>query len=166
MVLRPDHIIKDVSEIDLDKLLEKGIDTLIIDLDNTIVPRDVERIDERYRMWINRARTAGFRVFIVSNNFNERVRKALDGVEIDGLIAPAGKPFLKRIRKMFNEHEINPSSTVFVGDQLFTDILAAKRLGCSAYLVIPISDYDLPHTRLLRKLERILLKKWERNVDV
>lgn len=166
MVLKPERIVDDVSEIKFEDLRLKGISSLVIDLDNTIVPRNEDKIHEPYRNWLIQARAAGFKVYIVSNNFNERVLKALEGVEVDGLIAPAGKPFLRRIKKMFKEHRIEPSSTVFIGDQLFTDVLAARRLGCCAYLVNPISDYDLPHTRLLRRIERILINKWKSSGDV
>nr|MBP7165972.1 HAD hydrolase-like protein [Bacillota bacterium] len=51
----------------------------------------------------------------------------------------------------------HPDSTVMVGDQLFTDILGAKRLGIHAILVSPLSDKELPHTRIKRWLERFLL---------
>jgi hypothetical protein len=44
-----------------------------------------------------------------------------------------------------------------VGDQLFTDILGAKRLGIHAILVSPLGDKELPHTRFKRRLERFLL---------
>jgi hypothetical protein len=46
-----------------------------------------------------------------------------------------------------------------VGDQLFTDILGARRLGIHAILVSPLSDRELPHTRLKRRIERFLLGK-------
>lgn len=136
---------------------------MVVDLDNTIVPRNQEKIDEKYRQWLNELKAQEFRVFIVSNNFSERVSRALEGVPVDGLIAPAGKPFLKRIRSMFDDFNIDPAGAVFIGDQVFTDLVAARRLGCHAYLVIPISDYDLPHTRLLRLVEKVLINRWKKN---
>ena len=39
----------------------------------------------------------------------------------------------------------------------FTDILGARRLGIHAILVSPLSDSELPHTRLKRRIERFLL---------
>jgi len=51
----------------------------------------------------------------------------------------------------------HPGSTAMVGDQLFTDILGARRLGIHAILVSPLSDSELPHTRLKRRIERFLL---------
>ncbi|MDE7299238.1 MAG: HAD hydrolase-like protein, partial [Lachnospiraceae bacterium] len=49
------------------------------------------------------------------------------------------------------------NSTVFVGDQLFTDIWGAKRAGIRAYLVKPIAKHEEVQIVLKRKLERIVL---------
>jgi hypothetical protein len=47
--------------------------------------------------------------------------------------------------------------TAVVGDQLFTDVLGGRLLGMRTVLVVPLSATDLPHTLLLRRIERILL---------
>lgn len=48
-------------------------------------------------------------------------------------------------------------NTVFIGDQLFTDILGAKRAGIYTYLVRPIAAHEEIQIVLKRKLERIVL---------
>jgi hypothetical protein len=40
---------------------------------------------------------------------------------------------------------------------LFTDVLGGKLLGMKTVLVRPLSSSDLPHTLLLRRLERAIL---------
>ena len=49
------------------------------------------------------------------------------------------------------------ASTVMVGDQLLTDVLAAHLAGMRAYMLQPLVEQDLPHTLLLRNLERMML---------
>jgi predicted HAD superfamily phosphohydrolase YqeG len=44
-----------------------------------------------------------------------------------------------------------------VGDQLFTDVLGGRLLGMMTIMVLPLSQSDLPHTLLLRRVERVLL---------
>ena len=46
------------------------------------------------------------------------------------------------------------------GDQLFTDILGGNWSGMFTIMVRPISDNALPHTRLTRRLERLVLKRY------
>ena len=49
------------------------------------------------------------------------------------------------------------SNTVFVGDQLFTDVWGAKRTGIRNILVKPIHPKDEIQIVLKRYLERIVL---------
>ncbi len=50
-----------------------------------------------------------------------------------------------------------PESTLFVGDQLFTDVWGAKRAGIVTYLVKPIHPKEEIQIVLKRRLERIVL---------
>ena len=52
-----------------------------------------------------------------------------------------------------------PEQTAVLGDQIFTDIFGAKRMGLFAILVKPISNKELCWTKIMRRFERILLKK-------
>ena len=47
--------------------------------------------------------------------------------------------------------------TVVIGDQLVTDVLGAHAAGLPAYMLQPLVEQDLPHTLLLRNLERAIL---------
>ena len=44
-----------------------------------------------------------------------------------------------------------------IGDQVFTDILGGNLLQMITILVEPLSQTDLPHTLLLRRVEGALL---------
>ena len=56
--------------------------------------------------------------------------------------------------------DTRPENTVFVGDQLFTDIFGAKRIGLKNFLVKPINEKEEFQIVLKRKLESIVLKEY------
>jgi predicted HAD superfamily phosphohydrolase YqeG len=53
--------------------------------------------------------------------------------------------------------DATPAETAVIGDQLFTDILGGNLLGLTTVLVVPLSQRDLPHTVLLRLIERRIM---------
>ena len=56
----------------------------------------------------------------------------------------------------------NKDNTIFVGDQLFTDIYGANRTGIRSILVKPIHPKEEIQIVLKRRLERIVLHFYER----
>ncbi len=159
--LAPDYLAERITDISLDFLSKNEIRNLIIDLDNTLAKRDADFLEGDCYRWLKEAKRKGFNLMIVSNNWQLRANRALldlsNEVEV---IAPAGKPFLKRLKKGIKRMNFDRNFTVFIGDQVFTDILGAKRLGVKSILVLPLSSYDLPHTRFLRKIEKKLISRW------
>ncbi len=155
-MLSPDQYLHSVHDLDLEALRALHIDTLLIDLDNTLLPRDTNVIPDDLRLWAQGVRSKGFKVCLVSNNWHERVKDVADELGFD-LVAKAVKPlpfaFLSALRKTGSRRR----DCIVIGDQLFTDVLGGKLLGMKTVLVSPLSTSDLPHTLLLRRLERVLL---------
>lgn len=155
-VLRPDDYVVDVHAIDLAALRASGIDTLLVDLDNTLLPRDTNVVPQELRDWAGDLASGGFRVCLVSNNWHERVKTVADELGFD-LVSKAVKPlpfaFLRALGKVDSQRR----RAAVVGDQLFTDVLGGGLLGMHTILVTPLSQTDLPHTLLLRRLERLVL---------
>ena len=58
--------------------------------------------------------------------------------------------------------ETDLSNTIFVGDQLFTDVYGAKRTGMKSILVKPIHPKEEIQIVLKRKLEWIVLWFYKR----
>ena len=58
-MLSPDLYYRSVYDIDLSELRGRGVDTLLIDLDNTLLPRNSGEIPERTRQWATEIRAAG-----------------------------------------------------------------------------------------------------------
>jgi len=155
-MISPDYYLRSVNDIDLDALRLRGVDTLLIDLDNTLLPRDSDAVPDTARSWVRSLSASGFKVCLVSNNWHERVSQVAEELGID-LVAKAVKPlpfaFLRALRKVGARR----SSAAVVGDQMFTDVVGGKLLGMVTVMVLPLSQSDLPHTLALRRLERVLL---------
>lgn len=155
-MLSPTMYCRSVEDIDLDALRGRGIDTLLVDLDNTLLPRDSNVVPESLRAWAADLAARGFKVCLVSNNWHDRV-SIVAGELGFRLVAKAIKPlpfaFLLALSRVGSKRR----TAAVVGDQLFTDVLGGKLLGMTTVLVEPLSQTDLPHTLLLRKLERVVL---------
>lgn len=155
-MLTPDYYYRSVHDIDLGELHERGIDTLLVDLDNTLLPRDSDVIPDAVRDWVGSLASQGMRACMVSNNWHARAVQVADGLGIP-VVAKALKPLPFAFRKAMEIAETRPQRCAVVGDQLFTDVLGGKVLGSVTVLVTPVSVSDLPHTLLLRRIERMLL---------
>ena len=156
-LLDPDRYFSRLSHIDVERdLRARGLDCVLLDIDNTILTRDTHEVPRDVRLWLARAREAGTGVCLVSNNWHASVH-ALAG-ELDlPIVAKALKPLphglLLGMRKLGGTR----ASAVMVGDQLLTDVAAAHLAGMKAYMLQPLVEQDLPHTLLLRNSERMML---------
>jgi HAD superfamily phosphatase (TIGR01668 family) len=155
-VLSPDYYYHSVHDIDLAELKSRGINTILVDLDNTLLPRDTNVVPDGLKAWSQDLERAGFKVCLVSNNWHGRVYAVASELGFE-LVAKALKPlpfaFLRALRVVGSSRR----NAVIVGDQIFTDVLGGKILGVVTVLVEPLSPTDLPHTLLLRYAERLLL---------
>ena len=52
--------------------------------------------------------------------------------------------------------------TIFMGDQILTDVWAAHNAGIRAILVSPINDKKDPFTKFKRLLEKPIIRKYEK----
>lgn len=156
-MLEPDIRVGSVSLITPALLRERGITGVMVDLDDTMVASGTEIIAEATRKWLAELKEAGFRVIILSNG--ERSRVARWAAELDlPSFALVGKPFWFAFRRGLKALGTPPEQTAMVGDQLFTDVLGANLARVTSILVTPLSVGKLPHTKLLRRLERRILK--------
>lgn len=155
--LSPDAYLSSVHAIDLKDLAARGIRVLLLDLDNTLLPRDTNVVPDELKAWAAGLRERGFSVCLVSNNWHERVHHVASELGFD-LVDKAIKPLPFAFRQALRLENATAKETAVIGDQLFTDILGGNMLGMRTILVAPLSATDLPHTLLLRRLEALVLK--------
>lgn len=147
-------------EINFEDFYEKGFRGIIFDIDNTLVPHGMPA-DERAIALMKRLKKIGYRVTMLSNNKEPRVKMFCDAVDAP-YIFKAGKPNPQNYRKAFVEMGTNEKNTLFVGDQIFTDVWGANKAGLHSILVRPIHPKGEIQIVLKRYLERIVLYFYQR----
>lgn len=151
----PDAYLDSTYEIDFDKLYEEGYRGLLFDVDNTLVPHGAPA-DERAKKLFAHLKELGFKSCFLSNNQIERV-SSFNAAIGEQFIENAHKPSVKNYFKAMEMLGTDTSNTIFVGDQLFTDIYGAKRAGIRNILVKPIDKKEEIQIVLKRYLEKIVL---------
>lgn len=159
----PDKISKSAYEVDYEKLYEAGVRGIIYDVDNTLVPHGAPA-DERSRALFARLRALGMRTMLLSNNKEPRVKSFADAVG-SPYIFKANKPSGKGYRQAMEQMGTDPATTVFIGDQLFTDVCGAKWAGIPNILVTPMDKKEEIQIVLKRYLERVVLYFYRRSKE-
>ena len=156
----PDEYLDSTYEIDFEQLYEDGYRGVIFDIDNTLVPHGAPA-DERSKKLLNYLRDRGFKIVLLSNNSKARVDMFNEELQLDAI--PMGaKPLLKNYNKAMEIMGTDKENTFFVGDQLFTDVWGAKRLGIRSILVKPINAREEIQIVIKRKLENIVMKEYDK----
>lgn len=151
----PDQMVRSTYDIDFEKLYRDGYRGLIFDIDNTLVPHGAPA-DDRARALFARLRAIGFECCLLSNNREHRVKMFNKDVKVH-FISNAHKPSRTNYEKAMELMGTNKKNTIFIGDQLFTDIYGAKRTGIANILVSPIHPKEEIQIVLKRKLENVIL---------
>ena len=156
-VLRPDVYLRSVCDLDPEQdLVNRGIKGRLLDMDNTLRPRDTAVVPPSVRAWLDRVQAAGIRCCILSNSFKEST--AQDGAELGiPVVMKALKPLPFAYPKALRLLGCGPKETMAVGDQLSTDVWGANLCGIISVLVEPQCSLDLGHTAQIRKIERMIL---------
>lgn len=153
--LIPNIYISSIYDIDFERLKSKGITSLLIDLDNTLVEHNSDMLAPKLLKWISKMPDHGFKVLILSNNLKKRVSDIACKLGVP-YICMARKPFPSSFRQALLQLNSTAHETAIIGDQLLTDVLGGNRLGLFTILVVPISQGDRWYTKLNRLVERIV----------
>lgn len=151
----PDYEVEAAYTIDYAGLYEAGYRGIIYDIDNTLVPHGAPA-DEQAIQLFEDLRSIGYDTVLLSNNKEPRVKSFAEKVG-SKYIYKAGKPGQKGYERAMELMDTNKANTIFVGDQLFTDIWGAKKAGIRTYLVAPIHPKEEIQIVLKRYLEKIVL---------
>ena len=157
----PDEYLDSTYEIDFEQFGKTGCKGVIFDIDNTLVMHG-EPADERAMELFKRLKRLGMDTCLLSNNKRPRVESFAKQVD-SKFIFKADKPSKKGYRKAMELMGTNLTNTLFVGDQLFTDVWGAKRTGIHSILVKPIHPKEEIQIVLKRYLEKIVLYFYKRN---
>lgn len=156
----PKEYMDSAYDIDFDRFYSEGCRGIIFDIDNTLVPHGAPA-DERAKALFAHLKELGYTCMLLSNNKEPRVKMFNDEVQVS-YIFKAGKPATGNYRKAMELMGTDTGNTLFVGDQIFTDVYGANRAGIYTILVKPIHPKEEIQIVLKRYLERIVLFFYQR----
>jgi uncharacterized protein len=160
--LCPVRAVDSVLEIDPVATAASGKRLLLLDVDHTLLPWRRDEIPESTLDWLRRVREAGLQALVISNTRHpERLDRLCERMGL-ARIQGRHKPNPDMYRRAMAQAGCEPTETLMIGDQLFTDVLGANRCGIDAIWVRQMEDRDFITTRCLRSLERVLHRRFAR----
>ncbi len=159
----PDECVKSTYSIDFEKLYSEGYRGLLFDIDNTLVEHGADASPRAIKLF-ERLKKLGFEICLISNNKIERVKRFNRDVKVK-YICNARKPAKANYYKAMSLMNTTLTNTVFVGDQLFTDVYGAKRIGMRNILVKPINKKEEIQIVLKRYLEKVVMYFYEKHLQ-
>lgn len=156
----PTYVYTTIYQIDFTSLYASGKRIILSDLDNTIAAYYEETpCDEAIKLNKN-LRKMGFKIYLVSNNNDKRIKKYSEKFIIDGYLAKAQKPFTNRLEHFLKKYNIRKEEVISIGDQLVTDIAGFNSLGVDTILVKTIDQNKQKwYTKINRLREKGIMKK-------
>ncbi len=73
-------------------------------------------------------------------------------------LSKANKPSRRAFLQALDLLGSRPEQAAMIGDQVFTDVLGGNRLGLYTILVVPLCRREFLGTRVLRLVERVILR--------
>lgn len=157
----PYEYVESVFSINYNKLYKMGYRGLIFDIDNTLVHHGDDSTPEIDNLF-QTIQNIGFKTLLLSNNNEERIKRFIKN--IDSLyICDAEKPNTANYFKAVEMMKISKEKLLYIGDQIFTDILGANRSGIANILVKYIRLKEETKIGKRRTLENIILKFYKRS---
>lgn len=153
--LKPDRVFPKMSDVPFSDLRAAGLKYALLDLDNTLAADHVHEPSDYTREIISELRNAGFTCCIVSNAKSTRSSDFAAMIPVD-CISYANKPSPSGIYRALDLLGAPKQETVLFGDQIFTDIVAAKRAGIFAVLVEPYSKKEVFYVMIKRPFEKLI----------
>lgn len=153
--LYPGAYVDSTYGIDFEKLYKRGYRGVVFDIDNTLVPHGAPA-DERAILLFRRLHSMGYSTMLLSNNKEPRVEPFRKAVGTKA-ICKAGKPKPSGYRRAMAQMGTNRTNTLFVGDQIFTDVVGANIAGMMTIMVKPIHPKEEIQIVLKRIPEKLIL---------
>lgn len=140
--LIPDIMVPTVTDLTPDLLKARGVDFLMLDFDNTIVPYTTNVPTAEMEQWLGMMLQSDIGICVVSNSRRERV---VDFCRDRGIpcITHSRKPFSKGIVECRDRFSLNLGKAALAGDQIYTDVLGANCAGAVSILVKPIHLHNV-----------------------
>ncbi len=161
MNVYPDLYLNSVIDINATLLKKNKLEALILDVDNTLIDYYKNLIDGA-EDWCENLKSEGIKCIILSNsNKKEKVETVAKKLGIKYVMF-AKKPLKSGFKKALEKLEMKPEQVAVVGDQIFTDVVGAKRMKMFSILVKQVGEKDIFITKVKRPIENAIIKKYLR----
>lgn len=159
MNVYPSLYLDSVKNINPTLLKKNNIKGLILDVDNTLIDYYRNLVDGAEK-WCEELKNEGIKCIILSNsNKKRKVEEVAEKLNIDYIMF-AKKPLKSGFKRALSKLELKPEEVAVVGDQLFTDVIGAKRMNMFSILVKQVGEKDIFITKLKRPIENAIIKKY------
>ena len=101
----------------------------------------------------------GFKLFIFSNSYKKRLLPFKEKLNLE-IYFNCMKPFKKNYKKVLNKYK--KEECAFIGDQIMTDVIGAKKNDLFVILVDKLDEYEPFRTKICRFFERFILKSFNK----
>lgn len=156
--LQPTYSFIKYNDITVEFLKSHGFSGILTDLDSTLTEHNCEDPDEDLVKWIDTITNADIRVCIVSNNRIKRIYPFAKKIGVP-CICNAFKPDKTAIKQGLTVINRLPAETLFIGDQIYTDIKGAEAVGIRSALVEPVGNKTTSFIKFKRYLEKVIHKR-------
>lgn len=157
----PQRYYSSTLSIDFADYYKIGYRGILFDIDNTLAPHNGDPSEQVIELF-EQLKKMGFKICLISNNSEARVQRFNQIVHVK-YISMAWKPSRKNYRKAMKEIGTDTTNTLFIGDQIFTDIWGANRAGLFSILVEPIQKKEELQIILKRFPEKLILNRYKKH---
>ena len=132
-----------IYKISQSELKKKGIDSLLLEVDGTLLNRKSNMIPNAVKNWIIESKKL-FSLYLISNNpSKKRIAKIAKELNLRYKYN-ASKPRKKVTLSVINEIGSEPKNIAIIGDRIFTDIIVGNRCNIKTILVKRLNRDGLP----------------------
>jgi len=132
-----------IYNISQSELQKKGINSLLLDVDGTLVNRKSNMIPKAVKNWIIESKKL-FSLYLISNNpSKKRIAKIAKELNLRYKYN-ASKPRKKVTLSAINEIGIDQKKIAIIGDRIFTDIIVGNRCDIKTIVVKRLNRDGLP----------------------
>lgn len=160
-IFYPKAHFNNIYEITPNFLKSRGLEGVLLDIDNTLVPYSVKVPDEKVLRWLGDLKEAGIKAAVLSNATAERISVFTEKTDLP-VIEKAGKPLKRGFRQAEQLLGLPKEKLCIIGDQFFTDILGGNRSKVYSIWVTPINNEESAFIRFKRCLERPIVKGYRK----
>ncbi|MBQ6847745.1 MAG: YqeG family HAD IIIA-type phosphatase [Clostridia bacterium] len=160
MLLKPNIKLDRITDITPLILERYNIDSLILDVDNTMSTHHGNVLTDGLLDWLNLMKENGINIIVLSNSKERRVKPFSERIDLPYIslgLKPLPFGYFRAIKKMSAKRK----NTAIIGDQIFTDVLGGNTVGVKTILLTPILPESGLSFKIRRRLEKVVFKLYK-----